>query len=213
VPQRQVGGIGCPERLLPGWTRRRSATSSAIRTDTPRRAPPRPLRKQPLWSADAANLALWHSSVVQMSASPRVIRPRAWPDWSLRSARSTARCLSGVPGAGREPDATRESARARRRAVTMIIRMRNHNRKVPQRKWRAHGSGAPPSGRSEWDPARAASPLPLAFRGALCNSHSPRFALPVGLDFFPLGLPTGTCVAKPRVVVEVTSGIGKRDLE
>ena len=92
-------------------------------------APPRrPLRKQPLWSADAANLALWHSSVVQMSASPRVIRPRAWPDWSLRSARSTARCLSGVPGAGREPDATRESARARRRAITMIIRMRNHNK-------------------------------------------------------------------------------------
>ena len=26
----------------------------------------------------AADLALWHSSVVQMSASPRVIRPRAW---------------------------------------------------------------------------------------------------------------------------------------
>ena len=85
---------------------------------------PRPLRKQPLWSADAADLALWHSSVVQMSASPRVIRPRAWPDWSLRSARSTARCLSGVPGAGREPDATRESARARRRAI--IIGGRRH---------------------------------------------------------------------------------------
>ena len=72
----------------------------------------------------AADLALWHSSVVQMSASPRVIRPRAWPDWSLRSARSTARCLSGVPGAGREPDATRESARARRRAIKMRIRVR-----------------------------------------------------------------------------------------
>ena len=54
------------------------------------------------------NLALWHSSVVQMSASPRVIRPRAWPDWSLHSARSTARCLSGVSGAGREPDVARE---------------------------------------------------------------------------------------------------------
>ena len=54
----------------------------------------------------AADLAPWHSSVVQMSASPRVIRPRAWPDWSLHSARSTARCLSGVSGAGREPDAT-----------------------------------------------------------------------------------------------------------
>ena len=72
----------------------------------------------------AADLALWHSLVVQMSASPRVIRPRAWPDWSLRSARSTARCLSGVPGAGREPDATRESARARRRAIKMKIRMK-----------------------------------------------------------------------------------------
>ena len=72
----------------------------------------------------AADLAPWHSSVVQMSASPRVIRPRAWPDWSLRSARSTARCLSGVPGAGREPDATRESARARRRAIKMKIRMK-----------------------------------------------------------------------------------------
>ena len=60
----------------------------------------------------AADLAPWHSSVVQMSASPRVIRPRAWPDWSLHSARSTARCLSGVSGAGREPDAARESARA-----------------------------------------------------------------------------------------------------
>ena len=56
----------------------------------------------------AADLAPWHSSVVQMSASPRVIRPRAWPDWSLHSARSTARCLSGVSGAGREPDAARE---------------------------------------------------------------------------------------------------------
>ena len=83
-------------------------------------------RRSRLWSKPvnlrmcghrAADLALWHSSVVQMSASPRVIRPRAWPDWSLRSARSTARCLSGVPGAGREPDATRESARARRRAI------------------------------------------------------------------------------------------------
>ena len=69
----------------------------------------------------AADLAPWHSSVVQMSASPRVIRPRAWPDWSLRSARPTARCLSGVPGAGREPDATRESAR---RAIKMKIRMK-----------------------------------------------------------------------------------------
>ena len=76
----------------------------------------------------AADLAPWHSSVVQMSASPRVIRPRAWPDWSLRSARSTARCLSGVSGAGREPDATRESARARRRAIIIRIRMRNHNK-------------------------------------------------------------------------------------
>ena len=64
----------------------------------------------------AADLALWHSSVVQMSASPRVIRPRAWPDWSLHSARSTARCLIGILGTGQEPDATRESARARRAA-------------------------------------------------------------------------------------------------
>ena len=81
----------------------------------------------------AADLAPWHSSVVQMSASPRVIRPRAWPDWSLHSARSTARCLSGVSGAGREPDATRESARAATRdqnenknercVVAMKIRM------------------------------------------------------------------------------------------
>ena len=72
----------------------------------------------------AADLAPWHSSVVQMSASPRVIRPRAWPDWSLHSARSTARCLSGVSGAGREPDATRESARACRRAIKMKIKMK-----------------------------------------------------------------------------------------
>jgi len=72
----------------------------------------------------AADLAPWHSSVVQMSASPRVIRPRAWPDWSLHSARSTARCLSGVSGAGREPDAARESARARRRAIKMKIKMK-----------------------------------------------------------------------------------------
>ena len=76
----------------------------------------------------AADLALWHSSVVQMSASPRVIRPRAWPDWSLRSARSTARCLSGVPGAGREPDATRESARARRRAIKIRTRLKSARR-------------------------------------------------------------------------------------
>ena len=56
-----------------------------------------------------------------------------------------------------------------------------------------HGSGAPPSGRSEWDPARAASPLPLAFRGALCNSHSPRFAPTVGLDCeAPTGTPSGS---------------------
>ena len=72
----------------------------------------------------AADLAPWHSSVVQMSASPRVIRPRAWPDWSLHSARSTARCLSGVSGAGREPDAARESARARRHAIKMKIKMK-----------------------------------------------------------------------------------------
>ena len=72
----------------------------------------------------AADLAPWHSSVVQMSASPRVIRPRAWPDWSLHSARSTARCLSGVSGAGREPGAARESARARRHAIKMKIKMK-----------------------------------------------------------------------------------------
>jgi len=72
----------------------------------------------------AADLAPWHSSVVQMSASPRVIRPRAWPDWSLHSARSTARCLSGVSGAGREPRAARESARARRHAIKMKIKMK-----------------------------------------------------------------------------------------
>ena len=73
----------------------------------------------------AADLAPWHSSVVQMSASPRVIRPRAWPDWSLHSARSTARCLSGVSGAGREPDAARgESASARRHAIKMKIKMK-----------------------------------------------------------------------------------------
>jgi hypothetical protein len=64
------------------------------------------------------------------SASPRVIRPRAWPDWPLRGARSTARCLSGVPGAGRKPDAMRESARARRRAIIIRIRMMrgDHNK-------------------------------------------------------------------------------------
>ena len=72
----------------------------------------------------AADLAPWHSSVVQMSASPRVIRPRAWPDWSLHSARSTARCLSGVSGAGREPDAARETAGARRRAIKIKIKMK-----------------------------------------------------------------------------------------
>ena len=76
----------------------------------------------------AADLAPWHSSVVQMSASPRVIRPRAWPDWSLHSARSTARCLSGVSGAGREPDAARESSRARRRAIKMKIKMKGARR-------------------------------------------------------------------------------------
>ena len=72
----------------------------------------------------AADLAPWHSSVVQMSASPRVIWPRAWPDWSLHSARSTARCLSGVSGAGREPDAARETAGARRRAIKIKIKKR-----------------------------------------------------------------------------------------
>ena len=66
----------------------------------------------------AADLALWHSSVVQMSASPRVIRPRAWMA-RLVTAQCALDCslLSGVPGARREPDATRESARARRRAI------------------------------------------------------------------------------------------------
>ena len=64
-------------------------------------------------------------------------------------------------------------------------------RKVPQRKWRAHGSGAPPSGRSEWDPARAASPLPLAFRGALCNSHWDLRNSHWDLAKLPLGLRVG----------------------
>ena len=74
----------------------------------------------------AADLAPWHSSVVQMSASPRVIWPRAWPDWSLHSARSTARCLSGVSGAGREPDAARETDgwRPPARAIKMKIKMK-----------------------------------------------------------------------------------------
>ena len=65
-----------------------------------------------------------------MSASPRVIRPRAWPDWSLRSA-CTLDCSlleCGVPGAGREPNATRESARARRRAIKIRIRMKSARR-------------------------------------------------------------------------------------
>ena len=84
----------------------------------------------------AADLALWHSSVVQMSASPRVIRPRAWPDWSLRSARSTARCLSGVPGAGREPDATREGARARREGSHCApTRDQNENKNLRNAPW------------------------------------------------------------------------------
>ena len=76
----------------------------------PRRAPLRRVTKQTLWSK-SRRLGAGHSSVVQMSASPRVIWPRAWPDWSLHSARSTARCLSGVSGAGRAPAAARESAR------------------------------------------------------------------------------------------------------
>ena len=84
-------------------------------------------RRSRLWSKPvnlrmcghrAADLALWHSSVVQMSASPRVIRPRAWMA-RLVTAQCALDCslLSGVPGARREPDATRESARARRRAI------------------------------------------------------------------------------------------------
>ena len=36
---------------------------------------------------------------------------------------------------------------------------------------------------------------PTRFSRRALNSHSPRFALPVGLDFFPLGLPTGTCAS------------------
>ena len=77
----------------------------------------------------AADLALWHSSVVQMSASPRVIRPRAWR--RLVTAQCALDCSlleCGVPGAGREPNATRESARARRRAIKIRIRMKSVRR-------------------------------------------------------------------------------------
>ena len=42
----------------------------------------------------------------------------------MHSARSTARCLSGVSDAGREPDAARERARARRHAIKMKMKMK-----------------------------------------------------------------------------------------
>ena len=48
-------------------------------------------------------------------------------------------------------------------------------RKVPRRKWRAHGSGAPPTRAGEWDPARVAAPR----RGAALSAASRTLVLPL----------------------------------
>ena len=75
-------------------------------------------------------------------------------------------------------------------------------RKVPQRKWRAHGSGAPPTRAGEWDPARAprhprgtqwgeAAAPPCSHSLFESQFESPTRP-PTGTWRRPLGVPVGT---------------------